>query len=167
MGTSDVWYGVVTSLEDRSEPRIRASDHPFFRGMDPAWMDTVSRGSVDTTYDVGDLLVREGEVANRFHLVFHGKLAVEVSGPTGTRWTVQTIGPGEVVDWPAVVPPHVWRFDGRALLETRVVSLDASVLRRALETHPVEGHRFLSRLVPVIGRRLEYLRNRLVEAADA
>jgi len=166
MGTSDVWYGVLTSPEDLSEPRIRASDHPFFRGMNPTWVDAVSRDSVDMTYNVGDLLVREGEVANRFHLVFHGQLAVEVSGTSRNRWTVQTIGPGEVVDWPAVVAPHVWRFDGRALRETRVVSLDAAVLRRALESHPVEAHRFLERLVPVIGRRLENIRSRLVAAAD-
>ena len=166
MGASDVWYGVVTSLEDRSEPRIRASDHPFFRGMNPGWVDTVSHGSVDATYDSGELLVREGEVANRFHLVFHGRLAVEVSGTSGNRWTVQTIGPGEAVDWPAIVPPHVWRFNGRALQETRVLSLDATVLRRALGSDPVEGYRFLGRLVPMIGRRLENIRNRWVEAAD-
>ena len=167
MGTSDVWYGVLTSLEDRSEPRIRASDHPFFRGLTPSWVEAVSRGSDDAIYDAGELLVREGEVANRLHLVFHGEVALEVSGPSGRRWTVQTIGAGEVLDWPAVVPPHVWRCDGRALRETRAVSLDALVLRRALETHPVEGVRFLERLVPVLGRRLEYTRNRLVAATDA
>jgi len=167
MGTSDVWYGVVTSLQNRSEPPMRASDHPFFRGMTPAWVETVSRGSVDATYDPGELIVREGEIANRLYLVFHGEISVEVSGPSGRRWTVQTIGPGEVVDWPAVVAPHVWRFDGRAVRETRVVSVDAPVLRRALESHPTEGYRFLARLIPAIGRRLEGARNRLVAATDA
>jgi len=167
MGTSDIWYGVLTSLEDRSEPRIRASDHPFFRGLTPTWVEAVSRDADDATYDAGELIVREGEVANRLHLVFHGEISVEVSGPSGRRWTVQTIGPGEVVDWPAVVPPHVWRFDGRALQETRVIALDAAVLRRALESHPANGYRFLERLVPVLGRRLENARNRLIAATDA
>lgn len=167
MGTSEVWYGVLTSINNRSEPRIRASDHPLFRGINPAWVEAVSRGSVDATYDAGDLLVREGGVANRFHLIFHGQIAVEVSGATGNRWPVQTIGPGEVVDWPAVVPPHIWRFDGRALQETRVVSLDATLLRRMLGSHPADGYHFLERVVPVIGRRLENARNRLAAAADA
>ena len=167
MVTSDVWYGVVTSLEGGSAPRIRASDHPLFRGINPEWVDAVSRGAVDTTYEAGDLLVHEGAVANRLHLIFQGQIAVEVSGFPGNRWPVQTIGPGEVVDWPAIVPPHIWRFDGRALQETRVVSLDATTLRRLLGSHPADGYRFLERVIPVIGRRLENARNRLVAAADA
>lgn len=166
MGTSDVWYGVVTSCGSRTEPRIRVSDHPFFRGMDPDWVELASRGSVETIYDTGDLIVREGELANRFHLLFHGQVAVEVVGPLGDRRAVQTIGPGEVLDWSGVVPPYVWRFDGRALKETRVVSLDASVLRRMLESHPAEGYRFLERLVPMIGRRLENAQHRLVRTSD-
>lgn len=166
MGTSDVWYGVVTSTGSRSEPRLRVSDHPFFRGMDPSWVELASRGSVEKIYAAGDLIVREGELANRFHLVFHGQVAVEVGGPFGDRRAVQTIGPGEVVDWPGVVPPYVWRFDGRALNETRVVSLDASTLRRSIEAHPTEGYRFLERLITVIGRRVENAQYQLLREPD-
>ena len=167
MDTSDVWYGVITSRDSRQEePRLRVSDHPFLRGLNPALVEAVSQGSVDTTYETGELLVREGDVADRFHLVFHGEVAVEVGGPEGKRQTVQTIGPGEVLGWSWISPPYLWQFDGRAVKETRVVSLDTSVLRRALEARPVEGYRFLQRLLPVIGQRLENTRVQLLELRD-
>lgn len=167
MGTSDVWYSVITSRDSRQqEPRLRVSDHPFFRGLNPALIEAVGQGSVDTTYETDEMLVREGEVADRFHLIFHGKVAVEVGGSQGTRQTVQTIGPGEVLGWSWISPPYLWQFDGRAVKETRVVSLDTSVLRRALEARPVEGYRFLQRLFPVIGQRLENTRVQLLELRD-
>lgn len=159
MGTADIWYGVVTNRGTREEPRIRVADHPFFRGMDPGWIELASRGSTETIYDEGDLIVREGEFANRFHLVFHGEVAIEVGARFGERTRVQTIGPGEVLDWSGVYPPYIGRFDARALKETRVVSLDSMTLRRAMESHTDDGYRFLERLVTVVGQRLESLRN--------
>jgi len=161
MGTSDIWYGVVTSRGSREEPRIRVSDHPFFRGMDPSWVDLASRGSTETTYDAGDLIVREGEFASRFHLIFHGLVVVEVGSAFGGPTMTQTVGPGEVLDWSGLYPPYVGRFDARALKETRAVTLDSMALRRALESDPEEANRFWERLVSVIGERLEDLRARV------
>jgi len=165
MGTSDVWYGVVTDRGSRNEPRIRVSDHPFFRGMDASWVELASRGSTETTYDAGELIVREGELANRFHLIFHGLVVIEVDSAFGGRTMTQTVGPGEVLDWSSLYPPYVGRFDARALKETRAVSLDSMALRRALESDPGEAIRFFDRLVTVIGERLEDLRARLARPA--
>ncbi|MGD0718112.1 MAG: cyclic nucleotide-binding domain-containing protein [Thermoplasmata archaeon] len=163
MDTSEVWYGVITSKDSPEEPRLRVSDHPFFRGLDPELIEAAGQRSVDTTYETDDLIVRQGEVANRFHLIFHGKVAIEVGGPEWARRTVQTIGSGEVLGWSWIAPPYVWQFDGRVLKETRVVSLDASVLRSALLSRPAEAYRFLQRLLPVIGQRLENTRVQMLE----
>jgi len=164
MGATNVWYGVINGKESRQEPELRVADHPFFRGIDPELIDAAAEGSVGATYETGDLLVREGRLADHFHLIFQGKVAVEVVGSDGLRQTVQTIGPGEVLCWSWISPPYVCRFDARALKRTRVVSLDASVVRNVLESRPAEGFRFLQRLVPVIGQRLENTRVQLLEA---
>lgn len=162
MGTSDVWYGVITRRDSRDEPPLRASDHPFLRSLEPEWLAAVSQHATDATYETGELLVREGEPADQFHLIFHGRVAVEVGGFEGLRRTVQTVGAGDVLDWTGVCPPYLWQFDGRAVKETRVVSLDTLDLRRALEASPVQGYRFLQRLLPVVGQRLENTRAQLL-----
>ena len=83
--------------------------------------------------------------------------------PEGVRRTVQTVGPGEVLGWSWISAPYAWQFDGRALKETRVVALDATALRGAMESRPTEGYRLLVRLLPVIGQRLENTRSQLLE----
>jgi CRP-like cAMP-binding protein len=163
MSTADVWYGVVVGKDGPKAPRLKASDHPFLRGLDREFLDAISEGATDRTFETGELLVHEGEVAGHFFLVFHGKIAVEVTQPSGPRTTVQTIGPGEVLGWSWISAPYVWQFDGRALKETRVVALDAATLRAAMETRPSDGYRFLVRLLPVIGQRLENTRSQLLD----
>jgi len=166
MGTSEIWYGVVTGGSDEPVPGLRVSDHPFLRGMSPAWIAAVSRGSLDTTFESGEFVIREGQRAERFHLLFYGEVAIDVGGSIGRRRTVQTVGPGEVLDGSGLWPPYLYSCDGRAVRETRVVSLDASILRHLLETRPVEGYRFLERLLPVVGRRLENARARLLAVPE-
>lgn len=166
MVSSEVWYGVITGRDSPEDLPLRASDHPFLRGLSRPWVEGVSQGSVDTNYEPGEILFREGEVADRFYLVFHGRVALEVTGPGGCRCVVQTVGPGEVLDWSCLGVPYLWRFDGRAVKETRVVSLSSSVLRRALDARPADGFRFLQRLLLVTGQRLESARSQLVEGRE-
>jgi len=163
---SEVWYSVVTSRDAPDDPPLRVSDHPFLRGMSPEWVEAVGKGSVDVTYEPGELLFRDGEVADRFFLIFHGLVTVELREPGGRPRAIQTIGPGDVLDWSGIVPPYVWRFDGRAVKETRVVSLNSSALRRSLDTHPADGVRFLRRLLPLIGQRAENARAQLGELRE-
>jgi CRP-like cAMP-binding protein len=146
-----------------NEARLKASDHPFLRGLDREFVSAIGQESTDLTFETGDILVREGEVADRFFLVFHGKVAVEVVSSDGLRRTVQTVGPGEVLGWSWISAPYVWQFDGRALKETRVVALDAQALRSAMEARPADGYRLLLRLLPVIGQRLENTRTQLLD----
>jgi CRP-like cAMP-binding protein len=161
--STEIWYGVVVGDDATKPPRLKASDHPFLRGLDREFVEAISEESTDETYRTGDILVQEGAVANRFFLIFHGKVAVEVVAPDGNRRTVQTIGPGEVLGWSWISSPFVWQFDGRAVKETRVVALDALALRRAMESRPADAYRLLLRLLPVIGQRLENTRSQLLD----
>jgi CRP-like cAMP-binding protein len=76
---------------------------------------------------------------------------------------VQTVGPGEVVGWSWLVPPHRWRFDARALKASHVIALDGDVVRRALRAHPAWGFQFMVRFMPVLAERLENTRVQLLD----
>lgn len=143
--------------------RLHAADHPFLRGLDPAFVTRISTGAQETSYEAGELLFREGEEADRFFLVFHGKIALEIVTPDRPRTTIQTVGPGEVIGWSWLVPPNRWRFDARAVKHTRVIALRGSVLRESFEESPADGYRFLLRLLPVLGERLEMARVQILD----
>ncbi|MCI4340091.1 MAG: cyclic nucleotide-binding domain-containing protein [Thermoplasmata archaeon] len=139
------------------------AEHPFFHGTDPAFLEIAAHGATEQRFDAGAMLVEDGGVADAFLLILHGKVALEVAAPDRPRRTIQTIGPGEVLGWSWLVPPHRWVLDARAVKPTRAVALDAAVLRRALAAHPESGYQFLLRLLPVIAQRLENTRLQLLD----
>jgi CRP/FNR family cyclic AMP-dependent transcriptional regulator len=141
----------------------RLADHPFFHGFDPNFLADLADHLTDRTFEAGAFLVREGAPATEFLLIVSGKVALEMSTPERPRLTIQTVGPGEVVGWSWLVPPRRWTLAGRALKATRALDLDGDTLRKALETHPMEGYRFLSRLLPVVAERLENTRLQLLD----
>jgi len=141
----------------------RLADHTFLRGLDADFLTRIGEDAHEHTYETGESIVQEGDVADEFYLIFTGKVALEVGLPDRPRTTIQTLGPGEVLGWSWLVSPYRWRFDARALKPTRVLVLSAGRLRSTLEERPADGYRFLMRLLPVIAERLENTRLQLLD----
>lgn len=139
------------------------SDLPFFAGFDREFVAALEAGARDRAYETGDLLVREGQPAEEFFAIVHGKVGLELATPERPRLTLQTIGPGEVLGWSWLVPPRRWTLDARALKPTRAIVLEAPAIRRALTDRPAAGLAFLTRLLPVIAQRLENTRLQLLD----
>jgi len=137
--------------------------HPFFAGIDPTLVHAMASKAEVRTYEVGDMLVREGKLAEEFFLVFDGKIALEVGASEDPGITVETIGRGEILGWSWLVSPHRWRFDARATKPTKVVAINAATARYALAAHPAFGYQFLMKLLPVIADRLENTRVQLLD----
>jgi CRP/FNR family transcriptional regulator, cyclic AMP receptor protein len=139
------------------------ASHPFFHGFDAAFVEAMCAKAVEHRYAVEEMLAVEGTPAEILYVVLEGKVALEVGASDRPRLTVQTVGPGEVLGWSWLVPPHHWRFDARAVKPTRVVVLDGGVLRHILSTHPKWGYQFMVRFMPVLAERLENTRVQLLD----
>ncbi|MGP8072508.1 MAG: cyclic nucleotide-binding domain-containing protein [Thermoplasmata archaeon] len=142
---------------------LRLIDHRFFRDMDAELLSLLAPIAVERTYVSGEMLVRDGDVADRFVLVYEGKVALEIVLPDRPRATIQTLGGGEVLGWSWLLPPHRWSLDARAVKRTRTLELDAGALTSILESRPADGYRFLLRLLPVVAERLENTRVQLLD----
>ena len=135
--------------------QLRVADHPFFQGLDHHLIREATRLATERRFDTGEWIVRDGDPASWFYLIFHGKVALEIASAEKPHLTIQTVGPGEVLGWSWLVPPYLWRLDARALKPTHVLAIDAPAFRQILVTHPEEGYRFLERLLPIVAQRLE------------
>ncbi len=142
---------------------LRLAEHRFLRGMDPDFVERLTRSAYERRYDAGTLLVREGDPAEEFILIYQGKVALEIALPDRPRKTIQTVGPGEVLGWSWLLPPHQWHLDARAVKPTRVLGLAAAHLRAVLNEDPASGYQFLLRLLPVVVQRLENARLQLLD----
>ena len=138
-------------------------NHRFFVGLGGDLVSELAPLALERTYAAGEMLVRDGDAADRFVLIFEGKVALEIALPDRPPATIQTLGPQEVLGWSWLLPPHQWRLDARAVKRTRTLEVPAATLRARLESHPADGYRFLLRLLPVVAERLENTRVQLLD----
>jgi CRP/FNR family transcriptional regulator, cyclic AMP receptor protein len=146
-----------------SEAPLRVADHPFFRGIDPELAQMATQLATQRRFDTGELIVRDGDPADWFYLIFHGKVSLEVATSEKPRLTIQTVGPGEVLGWSWLVPPYLWRLDARALKPTQALGIDAAAFRTLLTAYPERGFQVLMRLLPIIAQRLENTQIQLLD----
>ncbi len=137
--------------------------HPFLFGLSDEMMQTIIGCASNARFAEGEYLIREGELANIFHLVRTGRVALEIDVPGKESLRVQTAGPGEVLGWSWLISPYRWHFSGVAVMETRAIALDAECLRNKCEADHHLGYEMLQRLAQIMERRLEATRLQLLD----
>jgi CRP-like cAMP-binding protein len=139
------------------------AEHPFFKGLEPKYLKLLVGCASNTRFDAGQVIFRQGEHANQFYLIRHGKVALETYSPERGGLTVQTLDEGNVLGWSWLIEPYCWRFDGRALELTRAIALDGKCLRTKCEEDHDLGYELLKRFSVVMAQRLEATRLQLLD----
>jgi CRP/FNR family transcriptional regulator, cyclic AMP receptor protein len=137
--------------------------HPFFQGFALDDLELLAGCASNVAFDAGQYIAREGDDANEFYLIRHGKVSLEISSPGRQKVTVQTLGEGEVLGWSWLVPPYRWQFDARAVELTRAIALDGQCLRGKCEEDPRLGYELMKRIAPIIVQRLQATRLQLLD----
>ena len=138
------------------------AEHAFFEGLDTRYLHLLVGCASNVRFDAGQYIFREGEEANQFYLIRHGKVGVEIHAAERGSITIQTLGEGEVLGWSWLVPPYQWQFDARALELTRAIALDGKCLRTKSEEDHDLGYELLKRFVHVVEDRLQAARLQLL-----
>jgi CRP/FNR family cyclic AMP-dependent transcriptional regulator len=139
------------------------AEHPFSKGMDPEFLGILSSYASHVHYDAGQMIYREGEEADQFHLIRYGKVAIEIFAPGRGARLIQTVSPGEVLGWSWLFPPYRRSFDARALELTRAVALDGKRLREKAEADHRLGYELLKRFSKIVVVRLRATRLQLLD----
>jgi CRP-like cAMP-binding protein len=138
-------------------------EHPFFAGLEERFCKLVCGCAKNVRFEAGQFLFREGEPANEFYLLRHGRVALEITAPGRGVVTFQTVGEGEIVGVSWLIPPYRWTYDARALELTRAIGMDATCLRRKCEADHDLGYEMMKRFVPVLVQRLQATRLQILD----
>lgn len=129
-------------------------EHPFFRGLEADFGRFICGCAQNVAFRPDEYLCREGEPADRFFLLRHGTVALEITAPGRPALTLQTIHEGEIVGVSWLVPPYRWTYDARALDRVGAIAMDARCLRGKIEENQAVGYELMKRFVPVLVERL-------------
>ncbi len=139
-------------------------EHSFFKDLKPEYLDFIVGCASNVVFKEDEMILREGEEANKFCLIRHGKIAIDIPLSKQRGITIQTIKDGDILGWSWLIPPHNYRFNARAVAETRAISFDGKCLREKCEGKNDLGYELLKRLAAVFISRLEMTRMQLINS---
>lgn len=138
-------------------------EQPFFAGFAREHAALVAGCARNRRFDPGEYLLREGEPANEFFLIRHGKVALEIVAPGQAPLVLGTVGVGEIVGASWLLPPYRWVFDARAIELTRAIGIDAACLRGKCDADHDLGYEMMKRFLPVVVKRLQATRLQMLD----
>ena len=138
-------------------------EHPFLEDLDPKWLKPIAECASHVSYEAGQMIYREEDDADQFLLILKGRVAIEIFVPGRGPLTIQTVGPGDVLGWSWLFPPHKRRFDAKVIEPTGGVALDGRCLREMAEEDHDLGYELLKRFAQVAVERLQAASRQLLD----
>ena len=145
---------------DRKELEAQIAAHPFLTGIGAQHIRLLTDCAMRSHFKASELIFREGESANRFYLIEHGRVALE-SSTLSEPVKIEEIGDGDLLGWSWLFPPYTWHFGARALRDTSAIFFYGTVLRDYCEKDHSLGFELLKRMSVVMLRRLQAARQKL------
>lgn len=144
--------------------------YPFASGLSMDQISTLAKVGNEKTVEEGHYFFQEDEELNDFYLVVEGAAAIvfevperDVEHKISEQFTrelktkdvvISTVGPGNLLGWSGLVPPHMATAGAKALTDCRVVAFDCRELRKAFDEDCEFGYRMMQKAAQIIGKRL-------------
>ena len=138
-------------------------EHPFFKNFIPEYIEVITGCASLVKFDENHMIFKEGQTADNFYLVRHGKIALEMYVPHQGAVIIDTVIEGEVLGWSWLFTPYQTHFDARALELTRAISFDGKCLRKKIDEDHNLGYHIMIQFVQIIQDRLQATRLKLID----
>jgi len=138
-------------------------EHPFLDGLVDTHLRLLVGCASNVVFKAGEHVFREGEAANSFYFIRHGRIQIETHVPHKGPIIIGSRNEGEVFGWSWLVPPYRWHFDARATEVTRAIAMDGECLRGKCEEDHDLGYEIMKRFSLMIAERLEATRLQLMD----
>ena len=135
---------------------------PFLRGMTARQLELLAENSMFAEFKADDVILTEGDSANRFYLILEGQVELESREIDGATARIQTLGTGDVLGWSWLFPPYYWHFDARAAAPTKAIFFYGTRLRELCEENHDLGYELMMRFSEIIIKRLQAARRELL-----
>jgi CRP/FNR family transcriptional regulator, cyclic AMP receptor protein len=140
----------------------RVALHPFLAGMNRAQLALLTDCAMATHFKKGQIILREGDFANRFYLVESGKVVLESGAGLSEPVVLETISAGDLLGWSWMFPPYLWQFTARAVEPTTAIFFYGTILREYCEKDHSLGYGLFKRMSAVMVKRLQAARQRMI-----
>ncbi len=128
---------------------------PFMKGLKEPYLQLLTGCAANNRFEEGKYLFRAGENADRFYLIRHGRVAVELPVSSRRAELIQPAGPNDLLGWSWLIPPYHWHLAARAMEPVVALSFDGKCIRGKFDKDPELGYEFYRRFALVMAQRLD------------
>ena len=139
------------------------AESPALAGLAARDLELIAGCGANVHFAAGEPLFRAGEAAERFYVIRHGAVALELSVPQHEPVTIETLHDGELLGWSWLFEPHRWMFDAHALESTSAIEFDGACLRGKCESDHELGYQLMRCFAAVLTARLQATRLQLLD----
>lgn len=137
----------------------------LFKGIPVDVLDEVAKFCEDVFVTKGGFVFREGETADKLHLLVKGSIALRVnltSRPEAV--TVSIVSrPNQTLGWSGVVSPNHYTASAFCEEDCHLVAIPADKFMQVMEAYPEAGFKVMLRITEIISDRLRNSRQALLK----
>lgn len=138
-------------------------EHPFLADFSTEQRDLIVGCARNHRFNAGQYLFHEGDPADEFFLIRHGRVALEITAPGQSPIVFSTVDEGEIVGASWLVAPYRVMFDARAMELTRAIGIDAACLRGKCDEDHSLGYEMMKAFLPILVQRLNATRLQILD----
>jgi len=125
------------------------------RDLNDEQLKTIANLANEETYEVGELLVKQGRTAEKLFLIEDGLVGIYLELGPITHRLLQSASEFEMVGWTSMLPPYRARASAKAIETTRTLTFSAKDLIMLCEQNPEIGTQIYRSLAALIALRLD------------
>jgi len=137
----------------------------LFKGLPASLLEQIVAIGEEKAFKKGEFVFREGEKADKLHLLQKGSIALRViltSRPESI--TVSFVSsPHQSFGWSGVVPPYHYTSSAECEEDSDLLIIPAEPFMKILENDPKSGFKVMVRIAEVIANRLRNSRQALLK----
>ncbi len=135
--------------------------YPYFAAAKEESLRELAMLSDEVAVASSTIMYREGDKADRLYVLAEGEVDIQYTLGSGELRTVDTIVPGELLMWSALVEPYKSTAVVTTRQECKLIALDAVKLRALCNKDPELTNHLLLHLTKLLATRLEGARIQL------
>lgn len=136
-------------------------DMPLFSKLSDGELDALLATATLRRVAVGEAVFEQGQKADRFFLLLHGRLKVSQVTPDGQQIIVRMVNPGDIFGFAKALQRADYPGTPKAAAESVVICWPAAVWDSVVETNP----RLAINAMQTMGQRLQEAHTRIREMA--
>jgi len=135
--------------------------YPYFAAISDDSLKQIAMIAEEKTVPADTVMFNENDPADEFFIIVEGEVNIQYRLGSGELRTVDTLTPGDLLIWSALVEPHRTTAVGTTTKDCKLIAVDAAKLREICTADPMVGYRLVTQVARLLAHRLEGARVQL------